>query len=449
MDRIQLSHVKHMPLSEQLPGDWAKMDSFDPYQEGDDTYRYQLAYMAYMLALVQHHYVPAYRERYQKALISLIDKMMIQDVWAYWENTSRGGRGMDPDLPSLSDGWVDLVCRQNIMFSGYLLMMIGLYQMLYRDGRYDQPGSINFRFRPIFRGMGPKEFAYNHTSLANAIYDEFERQNFLGCECEPNGMFDYCNQFPILGFMHYDATHGTDLSVSVIEGFSKAWGSRTNLFEGGSSNLPVYHLVRQKHFVDELEIGGSHSASALTWGTFMHAWKPAQQRRDFCRDEKSAESHDNYQKNSSADKVDPMMLGVHTLGMAAVCASEMGDEETTDGIYAYAEEHLKPTTVKRRRFFPRCDELISEKYMTCLTGNVLLGLAQLNIHNGFWSLYDKPFTPETFSRPELFEIPHPTIQVTEVCWDVNGHLKVSTNGSSAAVSPFQSATSMLAQHVSR
>ncbi|KAH6959804.1 hypothetical protein BKA56DRAFT_501457, partial [Ilyonectria sp. MPI-CAGE-AT-0026] len=224
MDQIQLSHVEHMlALSEQLPGDWATMGSFDPYQEGDDAYRYQLAYMAYTLALVQHHYVPAYRERYQKAFISLIDKMLRQDVWAYWENTSRGGRAMDPDLPSLTDGWVDPVCRQNIMYSGHLLMMIGLYEMLYRDGRYDQPGSINFRFRPIFRGMGPEEFAYNHTSLANAIYNEFKRQNFLGCECEPNGIFVYCNQFPILGFMHYDATHGTDLSMSVIEGFSKAW----------------------------------------------------------------------------------------------------------------------------------------------------------------------------------------------------------------------------------
>ncbi len=102
------------------------------------------------------------------------------------------------------------------MYSGHLPMMLGLYEMFYRDGRFDAPGSLTFQFHPVFRGMGPEDFSCDHDKLAEVIFAEFERNDFIGCECEPNGIFVYCNQFAILGFMHYDHTHGTDLAARTV-----------------------------------------------------------------------------------------------------------------------------------------------------------------------------------------------------------------------------------------
>jgi len=156
---------------------------FDLSQEG------AVAYMTYALSLTQYHHTPAYRELSSDTISRLIGKMMRWEVWGYWEN-------------AMGEGWIDPVISQNVMYSGHLLMMVGFYDMFYRDGRFDAPGSLTFQFRPVFRGIGPENFPYSHGKLAEVVFAEFERNDFIGCEFEPNGIFVCCNQFPIIGFMH-------------------------------------------------------------------------------------------------------------------------------------------------------------------------------------------------------------------------------------------------------
>mgnify|MGYP003408934663 FL=1 len=159
LDDKTLGHLRHVAnLSRQMPNDWSDMGPYDPSQEGDDAYRYQLAYMTYALSLAQYHHTPAYRELWRDTMARLIGKMMRWEVWGYWELTSRGSKVLDPDMNALGEGWIDPVIRQNVMYSGHLLMMVGLYDMFYRDGRFDAPGSLTFQFRPVFRGMGPEDF---------------------------------------------------------------------------------------------------------------------------------------------------------------------------------------------------------------------------------------------------------------------------------------------------
>ena len=113
LDEKSLGHICHMVnLANQIPGDWSDMGPYDPTQEGDDAYRYQLAYMAYALGLAQYHRTPAYRELYRDTMAKLIEKMMRWEVWGYWELASRGSKVIDPELTELVEGWIDPVIRQ-------------------------------------------------------------------------------------------------------------------------------------------------------------------------------------------------------------------------------------------------------------------------------------------------------------------------------------------------
>jgi len=411
------------------------MGPYDPTQEGDDAYRYQLAYMAYILGLVQYHHTPAYRELWRDTLRRLIEKMMRWEVWGYWELTSRGSKLLDPDLTKLGDGWIDPVIRQNVMYSGHLLMMVGLYEMLYRDGRFDQDGALTFQFRPVFRGLGPQDFPYDHSKLATSIYAEFERNNFLGCECEPNAIFVYCNQFPMLGFKHFDLTHGTEFAGRAMPKFRQAWMKRSTMFQNDpTAELPIFYRLRQDDFIYEQSEENNEGITAVAWASIMHAWakdyvelvyprardRIIQKAADgaLCVNMKHyAETHAEYARTPveelAADKLmaDPMMLGVHIFGTLALAAAEVGDRETVDGLLAFAEANMTPTWKNGGYFYKRNDDLSSAAYITALTGNALLAGARLCPTNGFYDLYNNPWRQEEINRPTLCEVLYPDIEV--------------------------------------
>ena len=121
--------------------------SDDLYAVAERTQQFQLAYMAAALALVQHQYTPAYRELYRPTMDALIQKMTLPDIWESWLKSSREGTAeSDPDSSDLTAGWLDPVARYNNMLKAYLLQAGALYEMLYRDGKYDKPGAFTFKY---------------------------------------------------------------------------------------------------------------------------------------------------------------------------------------------------------------------------------------------------------------------------------------------------------------
>lgn len=429
LSATQLGHINHfIRLSRQIPGDWSDMGPFDPTNEGDDAYRYQLAYMAYALAVAQYHYVPSYKELYRDTFRRLITKMLRHDVWAYWELTSRGSKVMNPDLEELVDGWVDPVSNKNIMFSGHLLMMVSLYEMLYRDGYYSTPGSLTFECRPPFRGLGPQDFEYDFHSLAKVIAEQFASSHGLGCECEPNGVFVYCNQFPLLGLLNYDHIYGTDLARPLMNKFKKGWSTKSNLFDlSKTDDLPVFYAVEQDEVISEGSEENKEAASVISWGPMLHVWEPhyvealypevlpgVRKKTEHGYSvwlESFQRTHIMYQKTPSMDLVDPMMLGVHNHGMLALLAAELGDEETRDGLLAHADAHMSPTWKDGGLFYPRCDDLTTESYVTCVMGNALLGAARIVPRNGISALFNSPWDEHELNAPEVVGIQFPDIQV--------------------------------------
>jgi hypothetical protein len=406
------------------------MGPFDPTNEGDDAYRYQLAYMSYALAVAQYHFVPSYKELYRDTFRRLIQKMLRHDVWAYWELTSRGSKVMNPDLEELVEGWVDPVSNKNIMFSGHLLMMVSLYEMLYRDGYFSEPGSLTFECRPPFRGLGPQDFEYDFHSLARVIADQFKSSHGLGCECEPNGVFVYCNQFPLLGLMNYDHIYGTDLARPLMEQFKKGWSSKSNLFDlSKSDDLPVFYAVEQDEVISEGSEENKEAASVISWGPMLHVWEPdyveglypvvlpgVRKKTEHgysVRLESFHRTHMEYQAEPSMDRVDPMMLGVHNHGMLALLAAELGDTETRDGLLAHADANMNPTWKDGGLFYPRCDDLQTESYVTCVMGNGLLGAARIVPKNGISQMFNSPWDEEQLNAPELVGVQFPEVQVNK------------------------------------
>lgn len=194
----QAGHLRHFHnLSSAPDGDWPHMGSQEPAQEFLDAYRYQLATMAYASALTHYHRLPAMNSLFKRLIHRLVAKMLRREVWGYWYLTSQSGTKLDPDLKELRRPWANPVVRENIMYSGHLLLMTSLYAMLFDDDEFERPGSLTFHWNPLFWGMGPERFEYDNRSLQRAIVDEMERNDWVGVCCEPNLVFVVCNQFPV------------------------------------------------------------------------------------------------------------------------------------------------------------------------------------------------------------------------------------------------------------
>lgn len=447
LDTKQIGHIKHIiRLSRQAPGDWSDMGPFDPTNEGDDAYRYQLAYMAYTLAVAQHHYFPAHRELFKETFQNLIEKMMRHDVWGYWELTSKGSKVMDPDLEVLVEGWVDPVVGKNVMYSGHLLMMVGLYEMLYRDGKYLQEGSLTFMCRPPFRGLGPQDFPYDFHKLAAVIEAQFSAGHGMGCECEPNGVFVYCNQFALMGLKLYDHIFGTNRSAALFTQFKESWSAKSNLFkleEPGA--LPVFYAVKQEEVITEGGSDNKEAASVVSWGPMLHIWEPEYVESlypEVIRGvrvkttagfgvalEQFHRTHLAYQEKPSTDLVDPMMLGVHTHGMFGLLAAELGDDETKQGLLAHADAKMNPVWKEGGLFYPRCDDLSTESYVTCVTGNALIGATRIIPKNGLFNLFNSAWQEEELNLPVIGGVPYPQIMVTRAIYRDNGIILNLTNSS--------------------
>lgn len=130
--------------------------------------------------------------------------MLRREVWAYWYPTSQSGSRVDPDIKELRKPWAGPIVRENIIYSGHLLLMTSLFEMLFDDGEFVVKGSLGHSWDPFFWGFGAERFEYDNRSLQVAIVDEMERNGWVGVYCEPNHVFVVCNQFPMsLGFRGY------------------------------------------------------------------------------------------------------------------------------------------------------------------------------------------------------------------------------------------------------
>src|SRR5450756_2520811 len=235
---LQRGHVRRMlNLAAQLPDDWSGMMGKTTLQEDFGALRFQLAYMALALGLTHVHRLPAAPGYFRKPLQRLIEKMRSPDVWTYWHYVSTGNGPLNKAHGELPAEW-NPVIKDNIMYSAYLQSMALLYHYLFDDDRYARAGALSLVMRPLFWGE-EKRFDYDERSLNQHIYWSMVQRGYLGVACEPNCVFQICNQVPIIGFRLHDLIFGGSMAEEVTQGYLKAWADFGVLNQNGHFNMMV------------------------------------------------------------------------------------------------------------------------------------------------------------------------------------------------------------------
>jgi hypothetical protein len=404
LDDLQTGSLRRMfQLADQLPDDWSGMLGPTTMQEDFGGLRFQLAYMAYAMALTHVHRLPAAPGLFRDPFRRLIEKMLSPDVWSYWHYVSTGNGPINRAQGPRPAQW-NPVETDNIMFSAYVQSMALLYHYLFRDDRFAQDGALTFAVQAMFWGDGSLRFSYDERSLNAHLYWSMVERGYLGIACEPNCVFQICNQPPILGFRMHDLVYGTCYADEVTAGYDRAWADFGILDDTGHYNMMV---MEQERAV----VTPPDAPWVDFWlAALLHAWKPDFVKANFPRHLRrwSVEEPDGslWIRPVVQRKVDlSPVISARDFGWAAVAASEVGDEETLRRLLSFADRRLGPIRVRGAYHYPRRDEPFdAEGRMTVMdphTGNVLLGYARLNVKDGLKKLYDGPLDDAHFDAPHI------------------------------------------------
>ncbi|KAH7075509.1 hypothetical protein BKA63DRAFT_299221 [Paraphoma chrysanthemicola] len=439
LTKEQAGHVRHfLNLVAQPDGSWNNMGGLEGMQEFNDAYRYQLATMAYAIGITHFHRNPALRSVYKPLFRRVIHKMLLKEVWGYWFMTSHSGNFTEPDRTELRKPWADPVKKENIMYSGHLLLMTSLYAMLFDDDEFEKPGSIKFTWDPLFWGMGTEVYEYDNRSLQNIILNEMEGNGWVGVCCEPNLVFVVCNQFPIIAVRYNDIRDGTNRSAEVTRKYLEAWDKKGMVQSDG---MFVNWIMMKQDMVippanvpygamPPLDVGFTAWACA-----FMHAWNPSLVRSLFDAqslghitrvnnkyrvhpttvaaafrhlvstqdaDPNSEATLEQALKESHSLPPSPIRFLPATFGVVTQWLSELGKAEILADLFEYADEHLNPTWDRGGMCYPRQDEQPPNTtdifHMDPFSGNALMAYARLNVPNGQNIMYTSPWTKEELEK---------------------------------------------------
>ncbi len=398
--------------------DFSFMEGIDQY--GMTAYRYCIAFMNYFLAVEQYHKLPAWPEYIQPRMDRFIRKIIQKPVWEFWAEISRGLPNLEPKLNRPYPEEHDPVVKRNIMYSGHVAHIIGLYETLYHDLKWEEPGSI------VFEWSENEKFEYDYHKLNKVMYDQMRHNPSHCIECEPNACFPECNQHPILSFILYDHIHGTDL-MEASEYFLDFFLEK-EMIHPRTHETKIMYLIKQdltfsnsnpryKNPFDlivtpavSLGIVTVDSGSANGWtGTFMHPWQP-----------EFIERHYPYQKENSLKVIDDERARLAVTwwepqlkyGFFAMYAAEVGDFDTRDKLIRFADEKYEPVWEDGTLHYP----YNTSRGCTNLTGK-LLAIARANPKDGFWKMHNQPFDDKHFKEPKVTEVDFPNVLLRRAIYD--------------------------------
>jgi hypothetical protein len=81
-------------------------------------------------------------------------------------------------------------------------------------------------------------------TIEKVMYDQMKNNPWNSVECEPDCVFPECNQHPILSFMLYDHTHGTNLTP--VRDLFLDFFLKNKLIDPNTHQTAMLYLVKQK-----------------------------------------------------------------------------------------------------------------------------------------------------------------------------------------------------------
>ena len=350
-----------LKLADQDIADFSNFQSVD--EQGVSASRYSVAFSAYFLAAEQYHKFPAWQDTIRNGFDRINQKMIDKKVWGYWAHESLGITKFEPKMDRPYEENKDPVSLGNIMYSGHLGHMINLYQMLYNDRKWDQPGSIVFKWDDNTR------FVYDNRSLQEAMFLQLINNPVPGIECERNAIFPVCNLHPMLSWKLFDQAHATRYFEAAQPPFDKFFAS--NFINPKTHSFAIIYLIKQGlvfsswspkygNKMDDVIKGlvakgaNFNSASIDGWTTtFMHAWNPKLIEKLWPYREKFQVKHNpdgtvNLRKDDFAPDA---YWGFFTMG-----AAEMGDEPLLKALFKAADKELSPVWMDGTYHYPFVDK---------------------------------------------------------------------------------------------
>lgn len=287
--------------------------------------RFQLAFIAYAVAAMGWR-SPACRFPYAETLRLLVEKMLEKEVWAYWQ------RHRNPPEP---------VERENIMYSGHLAHMLGLYEQVSGDRRYDEGFELYWD--------DDARWTYTHSRLAETIHQQMVANSHRAVVCEPGHVYAPCNNHAVISNLLHDQLHGTQFS-RINEAWTE-WFQRRMLFSSKSR----FRGVIRAAYLEGQDLALPVTLNFLdAWGLlFMRPYAPELVESLYGRLRNRMRPSGEGLRLPAPPFTAQMEICNTALnsGFAFVLAREMGDDPTADGIRQFAQERLAPQTTQGEQWF--------------------------------------------------------------------------------------------------
>jgi hypothetical protein len=381
-DRNEEAFLRYLlTFGHAAPDNWSVFD--DP-KHVDSALRYQMNLASWALYVYQHRRTPAYREAYSTSLGNFAERCRDHRVWDYTPKLMLKAFKLQRD----PFGY------ENVMYSGYANEVIGAYEAMSGDHRYDEPGGYTLRDER-------HTYEWNHRQIVDRLAEQFGTDPFGTISCVPGWIWPPCQAITLRGMLLADQVHGTDhewVFERFAEGYRNTFVDDDNKIVTQRSNLGMQQILEPFLLVPAQAGTGVMLAGIdanLVTGHFEKYVKSRMEPPDADgRIRMNLRALDQYDTSYGTN------AGL-AYSMCLMYASEIGDTETAAGLRRTIEDMCTPDEAR-----PGPGSIVSIALMFLALTNGERGLAAAHRQ-----------VPSHATTPELGSAPYPQVMVTEARFD--------------------------------
>lgn len=386
LQRWVLDHVLQ-PLDDWDVYDWSEKAQRDPR-----SVRYQLNWLQWALAIGQFTRTPAFSGYVAEGQRRLIERMRDRRIWGYWRSENIGGNlGFSADP----------VRKDNIMFSGYLELMVGTYAVLNSDRRYDAPGALTFAWDDEHR------FGYDHAALSDAVENNFRTSRLGLFACEPTFVFPICNTIGLLGLAYRDVLDNGHRAARLLPRFARSLDEEFTAADGDLHVALCDRYGMRAVPVRGTDVTGQHGfyLRPLLPGISERIWIVC--RRELVDTRAFAPDRARGRSNFLGDWGSRKASSATLYASLASQSREFGDDDVHREVIDTAREALGWRVERGVGCYERASRV----------ANAQLALAQLNRCDGWLQMLRSPRPHAWDHGPRLADVAYPDVLVAKAVAD--------------------------------